>query len=290
MSEELPDGWVSRALADTVAPDALIQYGILQPGPDTAGGVPYVRPTEIRDDRIAVESLRHTSRNIADSYRRSTLKAGDVILSIVGSIGKVAIVPPVLEGANITQSSARLRPRPGFVTSEFLAWFLRSPLAKRQFDEVELGTGVPRLNIGDIRRLVMPVAPVAEQRRIVDKVEALLGEVNAARDKLDRAAILLDKITQAILVKAFRGELVPTEAELAQAEGRDFEPASVLLERIRTEAREAATGSSSARSTRQGSRSRRERVGASPEASSRDRVHVPGGLRRVSRAPRSGKR
>ena len=49
------------------------------------------------------------------------------------------------------------------------------------------------------------------------------------------ATARVEKITQAILAKAFRGELVPTEAELARAEGRDFEPASVLLERIRAE-------------------------------------------------------
>jgi hypothetical protein len=42
-----------------------------------------------------------------------------------------------------------------------------------------------------------------------------------------------EKLTQSILSKAFRGELVPTEAELARREGREYEPASVLLERIR---------------------------------------------------------
>lgn len=44
-----------------------------------------------------------------------------------------------------------------------------------------------------------------------------------------------EKLTQAILAKAFRGELVPTEAELARREGREYEPASALLERVRAE-------------------------------------------------------
>ncbi len=50
---------------------------------------------------------------------------------------------------------------------------------------------------------------------------------------MSTATARADKLTQAILAKAFRGELVPTEAELARQEGRDYEPASVLLERIR---------------------------------------------------------
>src|SRR5688572_10519069 len=134
MSEgELPEGWVLLPLADAMAEGALIQYGILQPGPDTPNGVPYVRPTEIRDDKIITAALRRTSENIARNYQRSSLKPGDVLLSIVGSIGKVAIVPQELDGGNITQSSARLRPRPGLLPSEMLACFLRSPKAREQF-------------------------------------------------------------------------------------------------------------------------------------------------------------
>ena len=52
----------------------------------------------------------------------------------------------------------------------------------------------------------------------------------------------MEKITQAILAKAFRGELVPTEAELARQEGRSYEPASALLERIRAEREAAGNG------------------------------------------------
>lgn len=53
--------------------------------------------------------------------------------------------------------------------------------------------------------------------------------------RVEAATKRADKLTQAILAKGFRGELVATEAELARREGRDYEPASVLLERIRTE-------------------------------------------------------
>jgi len=92
------------------------------------------------------------------------------------------------------------------------------------------------------------VAPLAEQRRIVAMIQDLLGRVNAVRERLARLPILglgegvetrlagaaprVDKISRAILAKAFRGELVPTEAELARDEGRDYETAEALLARI----------------------------------------------------------
>lgn len=68
---------------------------------------------------------------------------------------------------------------------------------------------------------------------------ALFALADSIERRVAAAIARTDKVPQAILAKAFRGELVPTEAELARAEGRDYEPASVLLDRIRKE-REAA--------------------------------------------------
>ena len=76
-------------------------------------------------------------------------------------------------------------------------------------------------------------------RRAVRRVDALFALADSIERRLAVAITRADKVPQAILARAFRGELVPTEAELARAEGRDYEPASVLLERIRKE-REAA--------------------------------------------------
>jgi type I restriction enzyme S subunit len=70
---------------------------------------------------------------------------------------------------------------------------------------------------------------------VVRRVEALFRLADAIEKRVAAARGRADKLTQAILARAFRGKLVPTEAELARREGRDYEPASVLLERIRAE-------------------------------------------------------
>jgi type I restriction enzyme, S subunit len=101
----------------------------------------------------------------------------------------------------------------------------------------------------------VPLPPRAEQHEIVRRVDALFKLADAIDARVAAATARADKNIQAVLAKAFRGELVPTEAELARQEGRDYEPASALLARIRAE-REAATRKSSERTAR----SRRRRT------------------------------
>lgn len=204
---ELPDGWAEAELGDIVPPDAPIIYGILQPGPNLPDGVSYVRPTEIVNDVIDAANLRRTSAEIAARYRRSTLKPDDVILSIVGTIGKVAIVPMALDGSNITQSSCRVRPDTSIVLRDTVAHFLRSPAASSQFDDLSLGTAVPRLNLEDVRKVSLPIPPLPEQQRIAAKIGSLSAKSKRARDHLDHIPRMVEKYKQAILAAAFRGEL-----------------------------------------------------------------------------------
>ena len=233
-SETLADRtW--KSLADIAAEGAPILYGILQPGPDTPGGVPYVRPTEIVEDVIDLSSVRRTTPTIAGKYKRSVLKPDDIILSIVGTIGKVAVVPPELDGGNITQSSVRVRPRLELVLPRYVAWVLRSPVLRMQFDKHRLGTAVPRLNVAHVRALRVPVPPLDEQRQIVAEIEKQFTRLEAGVAALRRVQANLKRYRAAVLKAACEGRLVPTEAELAKAENRKFETGEALLVRILTE-------------------------------------------------------
>jgi type I restriction enzyme, S subunit len=213
---ELPKGWSWKSLADVAADGVPILYGILQPGPDTPGGVPYVRPTEIVEDVIDLSSIRRTTPAIAAKYKRSVLNPDDVILSIVGTIGKVAVVPLDLDGGNITQSSVRVRPRSEVVSPRYVAWVLRSPVLRRQFDKHRLGTAVPRLNVAHVRALRVPIPPLPEQRRIVAEIEKQFTRLEAGVAALRRVQANLKRYRAAVLKAACEGRLVPTEAAWKQ--------------------------------------------------------------------------
>ncbi|MGJ5117562.1 restriction endonuclease subunit S [Bradyrhizobium oligotrophicum] len=203
----LPNTWAKAPLSDITPSDAPILYGILQPGPEVEGGVPYVRPTEIENGGIKVTELRKTSTSISKQYTRSTLKAGDIILSIVGTIGKVATVPLELDGGNITQSSCRIRVDSELASTPFVSYFLRSNLATSQYQAKRLGTAVPRLNIADIRQFSIGLAPLPEQRRIVAKLDALLSRLARAREEVDRVTNLAEQARDRAKASAFLGEL-----------------------------------------------------------------------------------
>jgi type I restriction enzyme S subunit len=97
------------------------------------------------------------------------------------------------------------------------------------------GSAAVGIKAARLRGLPLPFPPAAEQREIVRRVEALFALANQVEAQCQRSWRRADKLTQSILAKAFRGELVLIEAELARREGRDYEPASVLLERIKKE-------------------------------------------------------
>jgi type I restriction enzyme S subunit len=203
----LPRQWAKVEFEDICGPEAPIIYGILQPGPDTPGGVPYVRPTEIDSQGIQLHNIRRTTAEIAEKYRRSTVQTNDLLLSIVGTIGKVAIVPRELDGGNITQSSCRIRPDPAISDHQYLAHYLRSPDAISQYNENRLGTAVPRLNLADVRKISAPIPPLPEQRRIVAKLDRLSAHSAAARDHLAHTTTLAIRAKQAVLASAFSGEM-----------------------------------------------------------------------------------
>jgi type I restriction enzyme S subunit len=204
---ELPKGWSIKTIEEISEKDGPVRYGILQPGPHIENGVPYVRPTEIVNDLIPEGSLRRTSTKIASMYSRSVLKPNDVILTIVGTIGKVALVPKWLEGGNVTQSSARIRPEATRCSPDYLAAMLRSPILRRQFEHYRMGAAVTRLNIADVKTLRIPLPPLSMQSSIVKNLDSFKAHHAILKDNNDSVYRELASLKSSILAKAFAGNL-----------------------------------------------------------------------------------
>jgi len=94
---------------------------------------------------------------------------------------------------------------------------------------------MPKINQTIVEDAPIPLPSTDEQHEIVRCVQALFRLAEKIEERVAAATNRADKLTQAVLAKAFRGELVPTEAELARREGRSYEPASALLERVESE-------------------------------------------------------
>lgn len=234
--QSLPDGWIWAPAELIVAPDSDIVYGIVQPGTPLEKGVPYVRGKDIVDGKILVDQLLKTSQSIAVKYERASLKGGDILLGIIRAT-KVAIVPDVLDGANITQGTARFRPS-SIIRTKYLAGWLDSPFAQNWLHAHYRGIDMPGLNLRDVRRLPVPIAPLAEQEALEMKIESSIAMIANATKQVAESHSELTQLDQSILAKAFRGELVPQDPS--------DEPASELLARIRS-ARQATASTKSKR-------------------------------------------
>ena len=135
------------------------------------------------------------------------------------------------------------------MSSEFVYLSLSSPLAFQQATQVATGIAQLTVPLSGLRALRIPVPPVHEQCEIVRRTQAILTLADSVEYRVQAATARAGRLTQAILAKAFSGELVPTEHDLARQEGRDYVPAAEVLERIRMEGSDAGRLS--------GSRSRR---------------------------------
>jgi type I restriction enzyme, S subunit len=228
---ELPDTWAYARVDRLIEQGTVITYGIVLPGPEISEGVPYVRQQDIANGTVLLDKLRHTSSEIASRHARSRLQAGDVLLCIIRNL-RVAIVPQGIEGANLTQGTVRIRARSDVLLGSYLAAYLASPHAQGWMKRRYFGMDMPRINVEDARAVPVALPNPAEQREIVLRVRNLFDLADAIDRRVAASIDLADKLIQATLAKAFRGELVPTEAELARNEGRSYEPASVLLERV----------------------------------------------------------
>nr|WP_281196252.1 restriction endonuclease subunit S [Streptomyces lushanensis] len=187
--KELLDGggrYPVMSLAEWVDDQRPITYGILKPGGHEPDGVPYVRVVDMKMGGIEASAIRRTTAEISREYKRSILRAGDIMISIRGHVGRLAIVPKGLDGANITQDSARIA-----VPSEsarYVMEFLRSRSSQNWMARRTKGAAVKGINLSDLKMLEIPVPDMALQQKFsvqADKIDQLVALQRLHLSKLD---------------------------------------------------------------------------------------------------------
>ena len=157
---------------------------------------------------------------------RTKIHVGDILISITADTGMIALIKEDIGEAYINQHIALARSLGGF-PKEYLAWVLASEIGQKQFKELQRGMTKAGLGLDDIRSVRIPFPPLEEQHEIVRCVEALFKIADQIEERYKKGRTYVDKLTQSILAKAFRGELVPQDL--------NDEPASELLKRIQEE-------------------------------------------------------
>lgn len=227
-SDELPDGWQFVALAKLCSS---CDYGTSAKSRQS-GKVPVLRMGNIQNGRIDWTDLAYTSDE--HEIRKYQLEPQTVLFNRTNSpelVGKTAIYrgerPAAFAGYLI-----RINVLP-LLDAEYLNLCLNTPYARQFCSQVKTdGVSQSNINAQKLGLFEVPLCPLSEQREIVRRVTGLMRIAEAIEKGVAMATRHTGRLTDSILVKAFRGELVPTEAELAAKEGRVFERAEDLLVRI----------------------------------------------------------
>lgn len=189
-------------------------------------GAAFVRVGNLRRRNIILDDrdLQRVQPPPGSEGERTKLLCGDVLVTITADLGRVGVFSGDLGDAYINQHVALIRlhdPQ----SAEYVAWFLASEDGQSALLEMDKGTTKAGLGLDDVRSVVVPMAPLAEQRRIVAKLDALTARTATARADLDRVATLSSRCREAVLQVAFDGRL--TE-DWRRANGRD-EPRDTTL-------------------------------------------------------------
>lgn len=194
---------VAVPLKRLVDPTRPITYGIVQAGEDVVGGVRYIRPVDMDGHRgVDPSALRTTSPGIAAAYARSSLKAGDVVVSIGPSFGKTMVVPKDLGGANLTQGTARVAVRPD-VHARYVVWALQSQTSV-DFWETSIGGATFRaLNLGPLAETPISIPSLKDEQRIIaDYLDRETARIDTLIEEQQRLIEMLRERRTAVIAHA----------------------------------------------------------------------------------------
>lgn len=180
-------GWDRMSVSDLCASDAPLCYGVVQPGDHDPSGVPMLRVCDIEASTIHTTDLKRITPELDASYRRSRVAEADVLVSVVGTIGRVFVATKAEAGFNIARAIARIRT--DACDPYYLAMYLRSPQVQRELTGEAFETARKTLNLDALGQIEVPVAPRPTQAqwcRRISNVQAGLEALSARYEALQR--------------------------------------------------------------------------------------------------------
>ena len=188
-------------------------------------GIPFLRSQNVRAFRFNAENLLYISEDFHRQIFKSRLTPGDLAIVRSGAPGTTCVIPDELPIANC---SDLVIVRPGDeLDPHFGAIYMNSEVAQRHVETNRVGVAQQHFNVGSMKEMDVHLPSLTEQNEIVRRVEELFAIAARIEAQYRTARARVDRLTQSLLAKAFRGELVPQDP--------NDEPAAALLERIRAQ-------------------------------------------------------
>ena len=221
---DAPDGWAWASVDQLAAlEDRAITDGPfgsnLKTAHYTESGPRVIRLQNIGDGEF-VDVHAHVSQDHFDTLDNHHIEGGDVVIASLGEeLPRACIVPASVGPALVKADCVRFKPNADVVLPAYALFSLNAPPTRERTTGSIHGVGRPRINLGKLRTVALPVPPLAEQVAIVEAVEERLSVTDAVAAEIDRQLARAERLRRPVLHRAFTGRLVPqdsTEPESAR--------------------------------------------------------------------------
>jgi type I restriction enzyme S subunit len=162
-----PMNWQTKPLSEVVNNTTIVTYGIVQAGEEYRDGIPYIRTGDIKNGSILTENLSRTDPEIAKKFKRSEVQTGDIVMSIRATVGTTALVPKILNGANLTQGTARIAVGEN-IEREYALYHLRCQATQNWIQKQVKGATFREITLGKLRELPVYLPPRDLQKKFVE--------------------------------------------------------------------------------------------------------------------------
>ena len=138
-------------------------------------GYKYIRVADMKNGTVIDTDIHYIDEEIYKKISAYTISKNDVYITCAGTIGRIGIVPDFFDGANLTENADKIILY--FINKLWLCYALNSEAIQNQIRNVTTKVGQPKLAIKRIENMIIPLPPLAEQKRIVEKLDKLLADI-----------------------------------------------------------------------------------------------------------------
>jgi type I restriction enzyme, S subunit len=212
--------WKKFPLQELTENNSPITYGVVKPG--EVGDVLFIRGGDLANGRILSSQLRTITHEVSKQYERTVLRGGELLISLVGQPGQVAVVPSEFAGANIARQVGLIRLRRG-IDANFICYFLQSPDGRKALGKYTGGSVQQVINLCDLRILSTPNPSLSEQKRIVAIVDQAFEAIDVAIENTKQNLANARELFESYLNDVFARKMGSwKEGKLSEIGGKAF--------------------------------------------------------------------
>ncbi len=205
--ENKGDDWEEKTLSEIVIDTCSLSYGVVQPGNDFENGLPVIRPVDLKTKFVKKDNVKLMNPVNAEKYKRTTLQGDELLLCVRGDTGIVSLITEDFKGANVTRGIVPVSFNKNTISLQFGYYSFISTFVQKQIKDKTYGAALMQVNIRDVRQLLFIVPPIAEQKQIVKKLDALQAETKKLETIYQQKIDNLEELKKSVLQKAFNGQL-----------------------------------------------------------------------------------